>query len=277
MDSIEMVNELDQHNYDPTKINIEINILMPLHFNLIIRSYPKFETFLASMNAIISIILLFSNFLLKIINYGKIDFHLMRNLYYIHQPEALNAETLNRELSNKEKRKQSELIINESIGKLDINNYSKGKEINISQQSVLLIESFFKGIEFRKQPIKWLTYLIFCCKNNKKMPTSVNHFFYAQSLLKYDLNILVILKKLIDFENLSEILFDNKQLEAINGIHRRKIYDDMNIEENLRGLRYSYKDRASNERIEGFISGFNHCSKNISKNSQKILNNIKFK
>ena len=262
----------------PNLFNMEIIVKMPFYIKTISRIYPRLHTYLASINAFCSIFLIIAKFAVQISNYGNVDFHLMRNLYYIYQPDVIDSESLKKEFSLKnkklKKRHQSSDSM-DSIADLQINT-TKEIEINSAQQRIKLIETFLKGTEFKKEWISWISYTL-CCRKQNDMRNSIKHYLYGQSMLKYDLNIVVMLKKLIDFESLFEILFDFNQLEAINGIHRRKILNDMKIEEVIQGLRHNYKNKVSEQRIENFVSGFHHCSKYVGRNSKnkKILNNIK--
>ena len=255
----------------PNIFTCEIFIKMPFYNQKYTRTYPKIHTFLASINAFCSISLMLAKILIQILNFGNVEFHLMRNLYYIHQPEV-EGNTFKKQMSisiPKEKKKKKHSNSIDSIIELGIT-----KEIDVqSQQKIKLIEQFLKGNEFKKE---WWSLIKFelCCKKEKDMNVPVKHFLYGKSLLKYDLNILVILKKLIDYENILEILFDAKQLELIHGIHKRKILNEMNIEDTIRSLRHNHKNRVSEQRVGDFLDGFNHCSKNVNRNSQKIIKNI---
>ena len=94
-------------------------------------------------------------------------------------------------------------------------------------------------------------------------------------MLNEELDIINVLKKLIDFERLLFILFSEKELDLINGINHRKIYDVMKIKDIKKGLRYNYREKISKETIEKFISAFNYSLRNSTKLSKKITNLIK--
>ena len=66
-------------------------------------------------------------------------------------------------------------------------------------------------------------------------------------MLMYDLNIITILKKLIEFEKFKEILFDKKQIDLMKLFHTRKIDSTpLEVKDLLKNKLYDMKN---NEKI----------------------------
>ena len=269
----------------PNLLNIIIRVQVPISINIITRIYPKLDTFLASNNAICSIIYLVALILVKVLNYGYVDFHLMRNLYYIGQPNIFDDQIFKRKLFKEQRRHSinnvdlSFDLSNEApqLHNDSINNYNIGIKdkncLNLSQENFEKTKVFLEGIKVENQTWKWIiNKLCFTKEENMKKP--LKHFFYGKQLLLNDLNIIVILKKLFYFETVLSILFNKKQLDVMKQINQTKIYDDLNIEEMKKG--FGNKNKITNEQLENFVEGLIYCSKNNTKKSKKILNKIKF-
>ena len=276
------ISYLDSHDSPNQNMHLtQISIQLPLKFNKYIRSYEKLETYLANANAIITIIIFFGRYFIRIIDFGHKELHLMRNLYYIY-PKELNYKLLKRDITIDKKEEKYKVLSNyeiENINKKII--YESIKNYNISEQNLdfpfekfKIIEDYLKGKEFKKETCSWITFYLFC-KKKKNMKSSIKHFIYGKAMLNEELDIINVLKKLIDFERLLFILFSEKELDLINGINHRKIYDVMKIKDIKKGLRYNYREKISKETIEKFISAFNYSLRNSTKLSKKITNLIK--
>ena len=146
------------------------------------------------------------------------------------------------------------------------------KEDKLPKQMIKIMETFLKGNNFKKQRMSWIAKKI-CCKKEENMTNSVKHFLFGKAMLDYDLNIVVLLKKLIEFETILSILFDENQLEVMKGIHPRFIIDSMKIEQVIQKFRYK-KKQITEERVEYFIKALNHCSKDKRKLSKMIYKNF---
>ena len=221
----------------------------------------------------------------------------MKTLYYVHDPDLYDKDSstlfkkglnyqkdkLRREfiLSKKVKIEQNEEI-SENDNKIlqlnnnDIPNDRQEIEFYLNKTKYSFLENFLTGGQFKKGWFSWITYKIF---GRSKVDTSIKNFFNGREMLKHDLNILVILKKLIDFEVLFKILLDDYQIETCKAIHPRIIHSDMKVEEVIDGYRKIIsKDGFSNRvSINKFYNGYMKCLKSTSNQSKNITQNIDFK
>ena len=274
---------------NPNIYTINVHLDLPIHYLLITRIYPKLDSILANISAIYSIIFFFANTLISILNYGNVEFYLMKNLYYIDDDHTKK----NQKLKSAIKRRKNNLIkeeleiinsdrisiehskeIVEGVGDHNhsvniINNDKIRKKLKDSlKYKDKEINNYLHGRKFEKHPFLWFIYS--CCE--KKADKSLKYFFYGQEFLKQDLNIIVLLRKLILFENVLEILFENYQLDTIKGIHNRKIYENMDIENiiiNNHTINQKHKD--STIEVKNFLNGFYKCENNKTLKDIKIL------
>ena len=72
--------------YDKNLSRIKMQIEMPLIYNQYTLSYPKFDSYLSSIFAIINVLCIVSRYLLYVIRYDNVKFYLMSKLYYFHKP-----------------------------------------------------------------------------------------------------------------------------------------------------------------------------------------------
>jgi hypothetical protein len=268
------------------QLNIQIEI--PIYGNKITRNYPKIDSIIASINGIFSIILFVSRLLHSIFNYGYVEHHLMKNLYYINDPlvyDKEKAEFVKSKISsNKDKITRSKLnylsLNNDQIKKddasIEINLKSAkiSKNANHSNESKYHeLKNYLKGKEFEKN---WLQWIIISMCPTRNTNESGKYFLYGKSLLYHDLNILVILRKLLYLESWFEILFDDDQRKAMQGINFRVIENDMNVNEVVSSLNKKVLKNKKPSKIEinTFFNAYNNCYLNQSKKSQKIVEKI---
>jgi len=216
---------------------VNMKIELPIYGYKITRNYPKIDSLIASMNGILSIILFVFKLLHSILNYGYVEHHLMKNLYYINDPLV----------------------------------YDKDKAVYV--KSKISSNNYLKGKEFEKNWFQWIIISICLYRNTSE---SGKYFLYGKSLLYHDLNILVILRKLLYLESWFEILFDDDQRKAMQGINFRVIDNDMNINEIVSSLNKKVLKTKKPSKIEinTFFNAYNNCYLNQSKKSQKIVEKI---
>ena len=124
--------------------------------------------------------------------------------------------------------------------------------------------------------IKYFFYKICVCKRDNKYFDSLQLFLIANSVLKYDLNIVNILKKLIEFETIKDLFFSNNQSKLMKIIYNRKIKDSIDPESEIKKLNEKlYEINVnSNELINEFISPFDNCLYSKDKLDMKIIKRI---
>ena len=259
--------------YDQNLSRIKMQIEMPLIYNQYTLSYPKFDSYLSSIFAIINVLCIVSRYLLYVIRYDNVKFYLMSKLYYFHKP---NDNQMLKNLIFKDFMNKEDENSGFSIDNRDNLNYFHKNENKMKEKKDIIknIETFLKGNNLKKERMRWFEYYL-CCKKEDNMAPSVRQFLNGKKMLDYDLNIVVLLKKMIEFESILSILFDEKQLQIIKGIHPRLINDSINFKLVTQKLRF-YENEITEETAENFIRAFYHCSKSETEFSKRIYNNLDF-
>jgi hypothetical protein len=208
----------------------------------------------------------------------------MKRLYYFEKQLPiydLNKEELkdnsNKSVHNfvKVNNNQSPVIDHNNSNRIQ---KSKSKEIeNLPTFSNFKLEDLSKNsISVKFDLIKYFFYKICVCKRDNKYFDSLQLFLIANSILKYDLNIVNILKKLIEFETIKDLFFSNNQSKLMKIIYNRKIKDFIDPESEIKKLNEKlYEINVnSNELINEFISPFDDCLYSKDKLDMKIIKRI---
>ena len=101
-------------------------------------------------------------------------------------------------------------------------------------------------------------------------------FLIANTVLKHDLNIVNIMKKLIELETIKDLIFSNNQSKLMKIIYNRKIshfVDPEIVTKNLREKLYEINVNR-NELINKFSSPFVDCLHSKDKLDMKIIKRI---
>ena len=277
-----------------TTLFVNIHVEIPIYKRVITRIYPKIDSVFAGINAFSLIIVFIAKLIIQVCNYGNIDFHLMRNLYYIDDPDIYDEKSkvffkkkfgnqfdkIRRISLNKISQPDKDIKINPNKNKKglvireednyemdDIDNYLEKTKYNY-------LKKFLKGRHFEKNRLKWIFYI--CCpKSNYDI--SIEYFMSGKAMLMHDLNILVILKKLINIEKIYTLLFDDYELETMNGLQNRVIFKKMKPQESIANYQKILLNKGSSKvSINNFFNGYMKCFNSKGNLSKKIIKEMKF-
>ena len=95
------------------------------------------------------------------------------------------------------------------------------------------------------------------CKNSSKKDDLIK-ITKGEQMLMYDLNIVTILKKLIEFEKIKEILFEKKQIDLMKILHTRIIDPSDPVEDSLNNKLYNINCQEKII-IEELSSAYDYC------------------
>ena len=131
-----------------------------------------------------------------------------------------------------------------------------------------------EGTKPHKMKIKKIFLKVCPCKNssNNENMLKINK---GEEMLLYDLNIVIILKKLIEFEKFKEILFNTNQIDLMNVFQNRKIDSTLEVKDFLKKKLYEMKcDK--NISINELSKAYESCLCSAKKIDKKIVQNLHF-
>ena len=106
-------------------------------------------------------------------------------------------------------------------------------------------------------------------KNNEDI--RVKLLSSAKTLLKFDLNLIVLIKKLIYFESVMKILFNEDQINLIKAIGSREIDENLDAEEKLKELNKLTQRITDEKSIKDIKESFRRCSEATDEMTKKII------
>jgi len=268
----------------PNELSISVKIKLDPFQKIYKRNYIKIDESLASILSVYSIVSFVFQFFLNILEHGTMDTYLMKKLYYFFpNTKVLNSlkesnsknknkvkkqsiffklksrETVSKQqeeeiiVSNspKEKLSNRNLIVNNLISendniKDDINDKitKKSTKINMNERRLRLI---FQGDPPKYRSLELFFLDLFPCKIFK-FEKNIEKIIIGRNYLINDLNIINILKRLLEFEKMKQVIFDEKQLEFFKVCYFRKIdtnnlnLSEKNFQNSLKKLKFIPKN-----------------------------------
>ena len=233
-------------------INFYILTTMDRNENIYTRTYQKLDSLFANTRALTTIIYQIFYFLNTIINYKKFDLKLI-NLFF-HANDNEEKESINEGNSIKLN------LVNEEV----VAYHLKGKKLE-GLQSILKRKFESKIIAREKNMINSSFKSLFC-ENKKK-------FDIGQELLKFHLDIRIVLKQLFDLEEMKSLLYENDELKVL------KLINNCNptFKENF--FRDNFLSKNKNEKLDKIVESFAKfiLHGNNKKLEKKLLRNLKMK
>jgi len=194
------------------------------------RSYGKMDAILASTLSIVGLIKMFFQVFLNFYHSENISSYLIKRLYFFeNEKEIEKLFDLNKsEIINPISKSSPNL---DELEKIQANQDEtlKIKIINTHIDSLkpfskLINQDLFnQAISFKGLSMKYFLFKICICRRDPRFYDSWRLYFIAKKILKYDLNIVNIIKKLIEFETAKELIFNKNQLKFMKIIYNRRI------------------------------------------------------
>jgi hypothetical protein len=179
-------------------LNVSIQFEMSNLEYIYQRSYLKFDALLANIFAMTSIVSMIFVIIHYVFNYGTMEYTLIKNLY----------------------------MFKDGIDELT----SMRKPINFKNNDASK-HKVWLGIS-KENTIRKSNFLFFSCKHN----INYTKFNIGNSLLEYDMNIIVVMRKLIEYENLKKIILEDYQNNALMSLNSRLIDYTLSADENLKRI-----------------------------------------
>jgi hypothetical protein len=262
-------------NDKDTISTLNVYIQTPLKYQKYIRTYSKIDSLFASVNVLIALSFMIGRVVSMIINLGEIDHYIMKRLYFFNENDEDVLETIKTEQIKicKIKKKVSDsprLLINDFNSLIIKKTNLKNRATNCGDEEDNPFEYLVKMKNLEKNWISCFLYVIGlsdCIKLTK--PNIL--YKHGKSLLKYDLNAILILKKLIFFESVLKVLFNEDQLNLLKVIRARYINAGMNIEEKLTKLNEMGKAVKDKCQVNDIHQSYRICCKDDDPLNKKII------
>ena len=176
--------------------------------------------------------------------------------------------------SHKENNDKEELNLNIMVPERSVenNDYRNEKELFFQIKDINWNEIIYGTQPDKLNNIQLISQICPCKSSSKN--ENLLKFDKGQEMLMYDLNIITILKKLIEFEKFKEILFDKKQIDLMKLFHTRKIDSTpLEVKDLLKNKLYDMKN---NEKIfiNGLSNAYVRCLKSTNEIDKKIIQNL---
>ena len=97
----------------------------------------------------------------------------------------------------------------------------------------------------------------------------------GEQMLMYDLNIITILKKMIEFEKFKEILFNKQQIDLMKVLQIRKIDSFLEVDEFLKNKLFNMNCDEIKV-AEELSSAYDYCFCSVNALDHRILKNLHF-
>ena len=256
------------------------------------RSYMKLDQLLANTMSIFSVLLLLFENLTKIFEFKSVEYYLMKKLYYFNLKENCGIIKLESLIKNmKKKTNLSNYLLTLDMIEIELNVQSEKNDLNKIVVDKSLEDKNYKREEVtkfgKKEEVEWrkiiegtkphnlrikkLLFEVCPCKSSSYEENMIK-INKGQEMLFYDLNIVTILKKLIEFEKFKEILFNKNQIDLMNVFHTRKINSKMEVKNFLKNKLYKIK-YDENYSID-ISEAYENCLGSQNKKGKKIIQNL---
>ena len=256
--------QFKSYNQDLTKrsivdgdINFSITIQMDRLENVYTRTYGKLDALFANISALCTVVGKILSLLDKFLNFNKLSIHLINKFFH---------------LTEKKEDKNNHIYLTHILN--NVGSPGKSKEINNSQKIIPQDLSLTQFI-FKKNMMKEIESInnnritsrfntIFC--NSKKL-------FIGNYLIRYYLDVSVILKKLFDLENIKYLLFSRKEEKVLKLFKNNILMDnfEFNYYQNFENDNFLHEN-INEEMTE---KKFNSISKLLSLNKPKMIKKIR--
>ncbi len=260
---------------DQNIFTFNVYIETPLRFQKYIRTYSKIDSLFASINVLIALSFMIGRMISMIINLGEIDHYIMKRLYFFNENDEDVLGTLKTKQIkiNKNKKKMSEsprLYINDLKNLITKKSYGKNPGTESGDEEDNPFEYLLKSKKLEKN---WMASFMYALGLSSCIKLTHPNILYkhGKSLLGYDLNALIILKKLIYFESVMKILLNEDQLGLLKVIRSRYVNVGMNIDEKLNNLKGFYRGINEKSQINQVNKNYQDCCNEKNPISKKII------
>jgi hypothetical protein len=254
-----------------TNFSFTLNISLDDYQNSISRSYTKIDSVLANVLSITQIVTICCQYLNSIFSFGNIEYKIMKETYDFPDNNLSEESRNNIQLVpiklNIEKDRDKEKVKVESGLSFD----SEQNNVIPQNEYISLFRKHTTGRKLHKN------YLLFCyekfdyCFSRK----NINSVLLAKGLnmIQCDMNLAIILKKLIEYEKLKSVLLSDIQSKGLLFIRNRTMEEKTDVEAMVRDIESNYK--LKNESINNYSIVYQSIMKSHEIVDNRIHNKIK--
>jgi hypothetical protein len=239
-----MPKERPDYDFD---FNIKIELTNDNYEFVINRSYIKLDSVLAKILSMYQILAMIIAIIHNVLSYGKVEYHVMRKLYDFPTNMPIEPST----------KKPPLTIIR--LNDIELNNLNNSKEF---QKDTFTVDSLNKfNAKFSQKPLKsggaLLIFSMFtCCEKSK----NTKFLLKINSIVDCDLNIIAILKKLLEYEGLKKIVLNDHQRGVLPLLNSRILHQDMDLDAFRQDISEQFTLKADDQSINYYISYYEHLS-----------------
>jgi hypothetical protein len=232
--------------------NINIELTNDNYEFVINRSYIKFDDVLAKILSMYQVLAMIVAIIHNVLSYGKVEYHVMRKLYDfpVHMPTE----------STGSKRPLTIIRLNDI--ELNLNNSKEAQfelKDTFTDKCIDSVNKFNAKI-VQKPPKSNKVLMVFtiftCCKRSK----NTNFLLKTNSIVDCDLNIIAILKKLLEYEELKKIVLNDHQRNILPLMNSRVLHQDMHLDAFRQDISEQFTLKTDNQSINYYISYYEHLS-----------------
>jgi hypothetical protein len=207
-------------------LTVTINVLIDDYQYAISRSYIKIDSVLANVLSITQIIALVCQYINSFFSFAKIEYTMMTKLYEFP-------------ITDDRSPKEAHNMVN--IAPRVKNEHSLGSHGN-EQQGVLMEPSSFKRKferrKLKKNPLLLLYDMFPSCVSKKNINTIL--LLKGAKMISHEMNLIIMLKKLIEYEKLRDLLLSDTQLQGLLFIGNRVIEEKFDEDKVIEELSHQY-------------------------------------
>jgi hypothetical protein len=237
---------------------IKISVELSSNINKYKLYYPKIDTLISSINGIFTVIFLCGKYITFLLNSGNLEYFMIKRLYYIRN-ERSNFKRIIKDKIKENLNNNTDFVDKNKL----INNLSSGKVItfNLKDEN---FQKFIKGQTLKKGIFSYLISLIRFFPDKFKYN---NYFFIGKKLLNHDLNLVLMIKKLIHLEVVMRILFNSNDIESIKAIHPRELYTTDNLDKTIKCSNnlFFYNEGNEKDNLLFSLDQLDYCKKKTKK------------
>ncbi len=256
----------------PNRLTILYLIEMDKYIQIHRREYSKLDQILSNTLSIFSLFLFVFRNLTKFIEMGSIEHYIMKKIYFFepHKPD-----------SHIIKIKRNKSFINKVFEENESNNRqyekcsydSKINKSNLRFSEQAIIDRLRDRLRNEHPPnIKFLRiFYLFCCNNDRNKKQQLMKIIKGEEMLLYDMNIVNILKKILEIELIKDLILDKNHISLFTTLYNRKITSNLNVKQIIKDVEKKQLNfKIINYDLKRIWKSFSFCTNSTNKIDKKI-------
>jgi hypothetical protein len=264
-------------NVGETISTLNVIIETPIRFQKFNRTYSKIDTLFASINALIALSFMIGRTISMLINLGKVDHYIMKKLYFFDEKEEdILLKIKPKKISIKQMKNKiteyPEVLTDINLITLK-NNFKNHQTENDPDEEEDKDNPFLYLIEKKSLTRNWISSGLYAIglSNCIKLTRPNILYKHGKLMLKYDLNALNMIKKLIYFESLLKVLFNKDQLNILKNIRSRYVNVFGNFDDHLNKVKEIIEEIKDKKEIIKINKSLKKCLNDKNPISKKLI------